>query len=116
MSPTAIQYLRTNTTIRVTPPANDSQSNNINIISGLCALLTSIVMIWQGRRLLKSWHVYPWSFLTRGRRQEPYELDTYHTSNTSTIDFATPASANMINAAPAPESPDGSGFARSEPD
>ncbi|KAL9578450.1 MAG: hypothetical protein Q9203_007092, partial [Teloschistes exilis] len=50
------------------------------------------------------------------RRQEPYELDTYHTSNTSTIDFATPASANMINAAPAPESPDGSGFARSEPD
>ncbi|KAL8763179.1 MAG: hypothetical protein Q9194_007408, partial [Teloschistes cf. exilis] len=50
------------------------------------------------------------------RRQEPYELDTYHASNTSTIDFATPASANTINAAPAPQSPDGSGFARSEPD
>ncbi|KAI4241774.1 MAG: hypothetical protein LQ352_007377 [Teloschistes flavicans] len=89
--------MKANATVRIAPRADDNQSNNTNIVFGLFAILASVIAIWQGRRLLKS------------RRQESYELDAYDSSDANPIDVATPASANLVSAAPAPESPDLSG-------
>ncbi|CAL8577332.1 hypothetical protein XPA_003162 [Xanthoria parietina] len=71
MAPMASSLSTTNSTDISPLPSPDRQSHIINIFFGLAAVVSSIIMIWQGRRMWRSWH----------DRMEPntevYELATH---------------------------------------
>ena len=56
MAPMASSLSTTNSTNISPLPSPDRQSHIINIFFGLAAVVSSIIMIWQGRRMWRSWH------------------------------------------------------------
>lgn len=104
MSPLASQRLASNSTYNLVLPSNDGQSNVINIVFGLFAVLASAVMIWQNCHVLRGWQHRCWgfvarsihssmcisrptllTFLTAGREYEVFELATYTPTPTESV-------------------------------